>query len=58
MQSNTPIAMARLQVDLPPDLKQRLKLAAVRRDETMSEVVIAALIDFLPKTEGQANAPN
>jgi predicted transcriptional regulator len=45
--------MARLQLDIDPDLKQRLKLMAVREDRTMSDVVEAALLEYLKKKEGK-----
>ena len=46
--------MARLQLDIDTDLKQRLKLMAVREDRTMSDVVEAALIEYLGKREAKA----
>lgn len=44
-------SMARLQLDIDAEVKQRLKLLAVREDRTMSEVVEAALLEYLSKKE-------
>ena len=44
-------SMARLQLDIDSEVKQRLKLLAVREDRTMSEVVEAALLEYLSKKE-------
>jgi predicted transcriptional regulator len=46
-------SMARLQLDIDADLKQRLKLMAVREDRTMSDVVEAALLEYLKKKDGK-----
>ncbi len=43
--------MARLQLDIDADVKQRLKLMAVREDRTMSEVAEAAIVEYLSKRE-------
>ena len=52
MQSNpTGEPMARLQLDIDADVKQRLKLMAVREDRTMSEVAEAAIVEYLSKRE-------
>jgi predicted DNA-binding protein len=39
---------------LPPNLRARLKAQAEREDCTMTDIVIAALIDYLDRTEGTA----
>ncbi|MBM0745657.1 hypothetical protein JOY44_30015 (plasmid) [Phormidium sp. CLA17] len=44
----------RLQVDIPDDLKTRLKLQSVRDGVTMSEVVEKALHEYLDKVEKTA----
>lgn len=41
----------RLQVDIPEDLKTRLKLQSVREGVTMSEVVEKALTEYLDRVE-------
>jgi predicted transcriptional regulator len=41
-------AMARLQIDVDADLKQRLKVFAAQTDQTMSQVIEQALEKFLP----------
>ena len=41
----------RLQVDIPDDLKTRLKIQSVRDGVTMSEVVEKALNEYLDKVE-------
>jgi predicted transcriptional regulator len=40
--------MARLQIDIDPAIKQRLKIHAVRIDTTMSEIIEQALRAYLP----------
>jgi predicted DNA-binding protein len=45
----------RLQVDIPDDLKTRLKLQSVRDGITMSEVVEKALNEYLNKVERAAS---
>ncbi|MEX0272656.1 hypothetical protein AB3R30_26460 [Leptolyngbyaceae cyanobacterium UHCC 1019] len=45
----------RLQVDIPDDLKTRLKLQSVRDGITMSEVVEKALNEYLNKVEKAAS---
>lgn len=44
----------RLQVDIPEELKTRLKLQSVREGVTMSDVVEKALEAYLNKVEKQA----
>ena len=44
-------AMARLQLDIDSGVKQRLKLQSVREDRTMSEIVEAALVEYLARVE-------
>ena len=46
----------RLQVDIPDDLKIRLKLQSVRDGITMSEVVEKALNEYLNKVEKLATS--
>ena len=46
----------RLQVDIPDDLKTRLKLQSVRDGITMSEVVEKALNEYLNKVEKLATS--
>ena len=46
----------RLQVDIPNDLKTRLKLQSVRDGITMSEVVEKALNEYLNKVEKLATS--
>ena len=48
--------LMRLQVDIPEELKTRLKLQSVREGVTMSDVVEKALQDYLDKVEKPANA--
>lgn len=43
--------MARLQLDINEEIKQRLKVQAVTRGKTMSEVVEEALAMYLPQLE-------
>ena len=43
--------MARLQLDINEEIKQRLKVQAVTRGKTMSEVVEEALAVYLPQLE-------
>lgn len=47
MGTHSPESMARLQIDIPAELKTQLKLASVRADTTMSEIVVAALQQYL-----------
>lgn len=44
----------RLQVDIPEELKTRLKLQSVREGVTMSEIVEKAVSAYLDKVEKQA----
>jgi metal-responsive CopG/Arc/MetJ family transcriptional regulator len=48
--------LMRLQVDIPEELKTRLKLQSVREGVTMSDVVEKALQDYLDKVEKPASA--
>jgi metal-responsive CopG/Arc/MetJ family transcriptional regulator len=48
--------LMRLQVDIPDDLKTRLKLQSVREGVTMSEVVEKALLAYLDQIEKPASA--
>lgn len=41
----------RLQVDIPEDLKTRLKIYSVTEGVTMSDVVEKAIADYLDKAE-------
>jgi len=43
--------MARLQLDINEEIKQRLKVQAVTRGKTMSDVVEEALEIYLPQLE-------
>jgi len=43
--------LMRLQVDVSEETKTRLKLQSVREDRTMSEIVEAALIEYLDRIE-------
>jgi len=45
--------VARLQVEISDELKQRLKIAAVRADRTMSELCEEALEAYLKKAESK-----
>lgn len=51
MQQSELIDPMRLQVDIPDELKTRLKLQSVREGRTMSEVVEQALAEYLNKSE-------
>lgn len=46
-------AVARLQVEIGDELKQRLKIAAVRQDRTMSQLCEEALEVYLKKFEAK-----
>jgi predicted DNA-binding protein len=46
-------AVARLQVEISDELKQRLKIAAVRQDRTMSELCEEAIEAYLKKVEAK-----
>jgi metal-responsive CopG/Arc/MetJ family transcriptional regulator len=48
--------LMRLQVDIPDDLKTRLKLQSVREGVTMSEVVEKALLAYLDQIEKPVSA--
>ena len=48
--------LMRLQVDIPDELKTRLKLQSVREGVTMSDVVEKALLAYLDHIEKPANA--
>lgn len=48
--------LMRLQVDIPDELKTRLKLQSVREGVTMSDVVEKALQDYLDKVEKPTSA--
>lgn len=45
--------MARLQVDVPEDLKTDAKVEALKRGVTLSEIVENALRDYLKKNQAK-----
>ncbi|MFA7504691.1 MAG: chromosome partitioning protein ParB [Burkholderiaceae bacterium] len=49
-----PANSARLTVDVTPALRQRIKLAALRRGTTLADLLRAMLYDAFPDDEGAA----
>lgn len=43
--------MVKLQIELEEELKTRLKLQAVRQNQTMSQLVADALVEYLGRVE-------
>lgn len=48
---------ARITVDVPPDLKRRVRIAAASRDETLKDWVERALLRELREEEDQGHIP-
>lgn len=46
---------ARLTIDVTPELRGRIKIAAFRRGETVADVLRALLLREFPDTEGPAS---
>jgi|LakMenEpi03Aug12_release.lakeMendotaPanAssembly.Ray.scaffolds.fasta_scaffold1709060_2 hypothetical protein len=52
------VPMARLQVDVSEEMKQRLKILSITRKTSMSELVESALEAFVPQLEAQTKSPS
>ena len=50
------LVVARLQVEISDELKQRLKIAAVKQDRTMSDLCEDALAVYLDKLESKQSS--
>jgi hypothetical protein len=51
------VPMARLQVDVSEEMKQRLKILSITKKTSMSEIVEAALAAYVPQLEAANPSP-